>query len=1153
MRLSKILIFLLIISMVLAACVGENNADTDDTAEYTEVVISEVMTGIEGNNLYDYIELYNPGNEPFDLHGYNLIYLLKDGDEEITIASWSTETLIPPHGHYLIGKSGQDFGILVDYEMAQSLVPTKGGVDLRFGVKSVDKIAWGSEPSSMRETEFAASVEQGQSLERLPGGSLGNGQDTDVNLDDFSVSSSPSPQNTGSALTPSFSKEISFTIEYPETAKPGEEFSYFLIVENKSGEKVEDLHIVFPHSYDLEIVSIGSGIKQDEDGFAWDIASLGANEKLSSEIVFVAPLTFMNIEVVNSYAKVGDWESASFAGLVETSIEGGSIPISTARELIGMEVVIEGTATMYTGGFYAGSGAKFYVEDETGGLQIYVSGAGDSLDVPIGAHVQVQGRIEPYRGALELIPLSENQVVILESPADWDDREPQKISIGDSVNDDSYVAEFVQVEGVVARSEELSYSYEMDLVDDEGQLVTLYVDKGTGISLESVESGELYQVSGIIEVLDNLQRIYPRQQSDLVKIFPPILAIEAEAPILVSSGESFEISFNVFNHTTETMTNILVTANLEGQNFDVETIGEGGSFANTYTITWIINELAGNGSMATVSLTGSVPIDTEMLKVTGYSAVSDQWEEPAAGNDHFTFFGSSVPIWAIQGSGKKTPYILQKVQTEGIVTGVFEDLEGFWIQEMIVDDDPNTSEGIFVSTGAAGINVELGDLVSISGVIREVYQETRLVPLGVSGVEVLSQGNGLPAAVEIDPPVDNEESRVYFETLEGMLVSISGDAIVSGPAGRYGEFSIILDYHGLDRVFQYEDTGMVIRVDDGTNYVHESQEKMDHALSQGDSVSGIVGPLAFTYGNYKIEPIEEYSVEIKTIELPMLDPLEENEFSIMSWNVENLFDFLDPHPTSPSMPTVGEYKDAIAKVANTIISAGAPTVIGFQEVENIGILEDIAEHELLADHGYEAVLIEGTDSRGIDVGYLVDTDYAMIIVEEQFPAPEGITSRPPLLVQVQIELENGTVELFVLNNHFTSMSGGEKATEPRRNAQSEWNVEVMEAILAENPGAYLSVIGDLNSYYDALPIDTLRDAGLIHVFDILDEGERYTYVYQGVSQVLDHILVTGDLMDLLVGVDILHTNADYVLPPLGDETLQHKSDHDPVIAKFALP
>jgi predicted extracellular nuclease len=133
------------------------------------------------------------------------------------------------------------------------------------------------------------------------------------------------------------------------------------------------------------------------------------------------------------------------------------------------------------------------------------------------------------------------------------------------------------------------------------------------------------------------------------------------------------------------------------------------------------------------------------------------------------------------------------------------------------------------------------------------------------------------------------------------------------------------------------------------------------------------------------------------------------------------------------------------------------------------------------------------------------------------------------------------------------MSGGEKATEPRRNAQSEWNVEVMQTILAENPGAYLSVIGDLNSYYDALPIDTLRDAGLVHVFDILDADERYTYVYQGVSQVLDHILVTGDLMDLLVGVDILHTNADYVLPPLGDETPQHKSDHDAVIAKFALP
>ncbi|MEW6406251.1 MAG: endonuclease/exonuclease/phosphatase family protein, partial [Chloroflexota bacterium] len=238
--------------------------------------------------------------------------------------------------------------------------------------------------------------------------------------------------------------------------------------------------------------------------------------------------------------------------------------------------------------------------------------------------------------------------------------------------------------------------------------------------------------------------------------------------------------------------------------------------------------------------------------------------------------------------------------------------------------------------------------------------------------------------------------------------------------------------------------------------------------------------------------------------------------------------------------------------AHTILAAGCPSVVGLQEVENIGVLEDIAGHAALAGYDYQPVLIEGTDSRGIDVGYLVRGDHAKILNEWQYVAPEGLTSRPPLLVEVEVTTTAGTATIFVLNNHFTSMSGGEMATEPRRNAQAAWNVTVMEEILAENPDAYLSVMGDLNSYYDALPIDTLREAGLVHVFEALPASERYTYIYQGASQVLDHILVTPNLMDLLRRVDVLHVNADFAPAQPGDSSPRHKSDHDPVIAVFSL-
>ena len=88
-----------------------------------------------------------------------------------------------------------------------------------------------------------------------------------------------------------------------------------------------------------------------------------------------------------------------FGGPVYTSIEGGVIPIGTARTLMDAELTVEGTATMYTGGYFAGSGnTKFYIEDETGGLQVQVFSGENTVEVPIGAYVRVRGAIGAYRG-----------------------------------------------------------------------------------------------------------------------------------------------------------------------------------------------------------------------------------------------------------------------------------------------------------------------------------------------------------------------------------------------------------------------------------------------------------------------------------------------------------------------------------------------------------------------------------------------------------------------------------------------------------------------------------------------------------------------------------------------------------------------------------
>jgi predicted extracellular nuclease len=231
---------------------------------------------------------------------------------------------------------------------------------------------------------------------------------------------------------------------------------------------------------------------------------------------------------------------------------------------------------------------------------------------------------------------------------------------------------------------------------------------------------------------------------------------------------------------------------------------------------------------------------------------------------------------------------------------------------------------------------------------------------------------------------------------------------------------------------------------------------------------------------------------------------------------------------------------------------GAPTIVGLQEVENIEILRDLAEEPAIAGYSYEPVLFEGTDSRGIDNAYLVRGDQATIEGAEHYVAPEGLTSRPPLVITATLHLDSGEATVYVLNNHFTSMSGGEKPTEPRRTAQAAWNAGLVDQILANDPGAHVAVLGDLNSFYDSPPLDLLREAGLRHVYEFVEPERPYSYIFQGESETLDHILVTPSLYELLAAVEAVHIDADYPLPLPDDASARRVSDHDPIVAIFTL-
>ena len=110
-------------------------------------LISEVLAGIPGNNVFEFIELYNPTDQPVDLRGWTSWYRLATSEDDLLVYKWQDNTLVPPDGHYLLVHAGQDVYLLPDAEFDQGLNTTGGGLLLQDSYGSVaDALGWGNSP-----------------------------------------------------------------------------------------------------------------------------------------------------------------------------------------------------------------------------------------------------------------------------------------------------------------------------------------------------------------------------------------------------------------------------------------------------------------------------------------------------------------------------------------------------------------------------------------------------------------------------------------------------------------------------------------------------------------------------------------------------------------------------------------------------------------------------------------------------------------------------------------------------------------------------------------------------------------------------------------------------------------------------------------------
>jgi predicted extracellular nuclease len=542
-------------------------------------------------------------------------------------------------------------------------------------------------------------------------------------------------------------------------------------------------------------------------------------------------------------------------------------------------------------------------------------------------------------------------------------------------------------------------------------------------------------------------------------------------------------------------------------------------------------------------------------------------------------------IGEIQGDGFEAPYTYTWLDTIGIVTADYQDeyKGGFFIQDE-GDGNPDTSDGIFVYHKSTWTDVNVGDEVYISGKVKEYKSSSdtskeTLTEFYYSRVTIQSSNNPLPDPVELNPPFDDDASDAYYESLEGMLVSVECMRAVAG-TNNYGEAAGVVADTGIKRVFQDDPagTGGIIFTDDAGGCLVNART--------GNIIKNLVGPLDSSYGEYKVLPSADNPPEVLPEWWAESDWVWPKGlrwgFTVATYNMYNLFDEFDaPDKDDPYWLDTEDVEFMLTKHARAIHDLlRIPDLIAVQEVENLEVLERLTETEPIKGI-YGAVLIDGPDARGIDVGLLYRMDRVKVLSAEarqtctnlddaygpgedpNFPCEEGynpLFSRPPLVVRLKTIVRGprcgykpGT-HIWVVINHFKS-KGVYPPTyadpEPRRIQQAEWVNSIVKDL---NPKKHAKVIvlGDLNSFNNEAPIDTLEDGGLYNLINKVRKRSRYTYIYRGVSEVLDYIMISKSMRWKFMRARIVHFNVDFPYDTWADDptTGIRSSDHDVFMCSF---
>jgi predicted extracellular nuclease len=441
-----------------------------------------------------------------------------------------------------------------------------------------------------------------------------------------------------------------------------------------------------------------------------------------------------------------------------------------------------------------------------------------------------------------------------------------------------------------------------------------------------------------------------------------------------------------------------------------------------------------------------------------------------------------------------------------------------------------------------------------------------------------------------DTPITPDRSALdFYESLEGMRVEVDNARVV-GPSNKYGE-QYVTTKPDQNRTYRGGTEVLAENATPSGRLEVVTANGADLGLDVGDVLAGAtVGPIDWSsFGGYALDATTVGTPQRNHPAPVVAQPAGTRQLSIATYNVENL----------AQGDSAAKYQ---ALAQGVVTNLAAPDIVALEEVQdNTGSRDDgtVAADQTLAKltaaisaaggPSYQWREIDpvndkdgGQPGGNIRVAFLYDpsrvsfVDTGSTSVDRSTTGTQAVKSHG----KAALSLSPGRIDptnpvwtdsrkplagefsfrgqrVIVIANHFDSKLGDqnadgrfqypEQSSTVQRAGQALVVHQFVRSLLDVEKKAEVVVLGDLNDYQFSAALAVLRTgnaagtgpASLTDLITTLPADQQYTYVYNGISQVLDHILVTRAVRG--INYQVVHVNAEYT---------NQTSDHDPQVLAF---